>query len=222
MCGRFADISATEKVAKKLKLTTVKFSSIKPKHNIAPTQPVLVIKEDAQRSIDVMQWGLVPSWSKDPKNGARMINARSETLHEKPSFKGPFKNSRCLIPADGFYEWKKEGTGKQPYFIRKVNAEPFTFAGLWSHWNGPDGSELVTCTIITKEADDFMRPLHHRMPVIIEEEDYDSWLSRSVYKPEELRPFLDKSGLSEGWEAFAVSTRVNSPSYDDEQCHLPV
>ncbi|MCW5939539.1 MAG: SOS response-associated peptidase [Fimbriimonadaceae bacterium] len=156
-----------------------------PRYNIAPTQPVVAVASGPEAK--VLQWGLVPSWAKDPSIGARMINARAETVAEKPSFRTAFKRRRCLLPADGFYEWVGEKGHKQPFFLQ-VEPTPFAFAGLWEIWEGPDGY-LETCTIITTEANDAVRPIHDRMPVVIDQVDYGQWLDTAA-RPESLMPLL--------------------------------
>jgi putative SOS response-associated peptidase YedK len=157
-----------------------------PRYNIAPTQPVLAIPNDAKNTADFFVWGLIPSWSKDPTIGNKLINARGETVAEKPSFRGSFKYKRCLILADGFYEWKAESGAKTktPYFIHMKDRQPFAFAGLWDEWNSPDGGTLRTCTIITTEPNELMSTLHSRMPVILDAKDYDQWLDPAPQTPE--------------------------------------
>lgn len=218
MCGRFALTASADKLENRFKLKMTRPFAVRPRFNIAPSQPVLAVVEDPVRKFEIMQWGLVPSWSKDPFSLRRMINARRETLFEKPTFKGLIKTSRCLIPADGFYEWQTTASAKQPFFIRPVSGETAAFAGLWSHWTGRDGSEIVSCTIITQDADEFMKPIHDRMPVVIREEDYDVWLSRSCYRPLDLDPIFGRSRRLDGWESYPVSAYVNAPTHDDIHC----
>lgn len=218
MCGRFSDTSEPEKISRILRILSPKLAKRKPRYNIAPSQPVTAV---IQSGVEFLTWGLVPSWAKDPAIGARMINARSETLKEKPSFKGPFKNSRCLIIADGFYEWKQEEKRKQPYYIRLKSHEPFTFAGLWSRWAGGDGSEILSCSIITTQANDLLKPIHERMPVILEREHYDEWLDPRNYNTETLSKRL-RAYPDELMEAYPVTTYVNKPENNDAQCIKPL
>ena len=177
MCGRFAFYSPGE-------ATTALFGAqtevaIEARFNIAPTQFVAAIRdaEEGGREVSMLRWGLVPFWAKDPSIGNRMINARSETVAEKPSYRNAYRKRRCLILADGFYEWRKEGSGKTPYYISTSDSTPFAFAGLWEMWNSKETDEsLQTTTIITAAANDFMTSLHHRMPVILTPETADRWM----------------------------------------------
>lgn len=193
-----------------------------PRFNVAPTQPVLAIPNDGGNAADFFYWGLIPSWAKDPSIGNRLINARGETLAEKPAFRGAYKYHRCLIPADGFYEWKTQpGTKiKVPHFIRMKSGRPFALAGLWDEWHAPDGSTLRSCTIVTTTPNDLMAPIHNRMPVILHSNDYSEWLDTTPRKPESLNPLL-KAFPAELMEAYPVSTLVNSPANDRPECVLP-
>jgi len=194
-----------------------------PRFNIAPTQPVLVIPNDGSNKADFFQWGLIPFWAKDPSIGNRLINARGETLAEKPSFRGSYKYKRCLILTDGFYEWKAQpGTkSKTPYFIHLKDRQPFAFAGLWDEWHGPDGSQIRTCMIITTSPNDLMKSLHNRMPVILPSDSYEQWLNKTPQTPENLNPLI-KPYPSEKMNAYPVSTLVNSPQNDRAECVVPV
>jgi len=193
---------------------SLKFGSdvkLRASFNIAPTQSVpVVINEDGNRLI-TCRWGLIPPWSKDPSIGSRMINARAESLAEKPSFKGPFKKHRCLIVADGFYEWKKTESGKTPVYITRKDGRPLGFAGLYSDWRPAEGETIRTCTIVTTEPNELLEPIHNRMPVIIKPDDRDRWLDPDVSDPEKLTPLLAPypSGELDVWE---VSRTVNSPA----------
>ena len=176
MCGRFALRSSIKELAEALEAASVKIAEDRARYNIAPTQAVVVARDtdDDERELVHLKWGLVPAWAKDPAAvGARLINARSETVTEKPSFREAFRRRRCLIPTSGFYEWKREGARKQPYFFRMKTDEPFMFAGLWERWEGAagDGVTLETCTILTTMANEVLAPVHDRMPVIIAPED---------------------------------------------------
>jgi putative SOS response-associated peptidase YedK len=167
----------------------------------------------------MLHWGLVPRWSKDPEIGSRMINARSETVAEKNSFKSAFRKRRCLILADGFYEWQRNQSGsgpKQPYYLRLSTGGPFAFAGLWEHWEG-ESREINSATIITTEANDLMQKIHHRMPVILQPEHYGDWLDTSVEESDELLQLL-ASYPSDEMEAYPISTYVNKPDNNDSKC----
>lgn len=193
-----------------------------PRYNIAPSQPVLAIPNDERSAADFFIWGLIPMWAKDPSIGARLINARSETLAEKPSFRGSFKYKRCLILADGFYEWKTVAGKKTkiPYYIHMNDRRPFAFAGLWDSWESPDGSNLKTCTIITTEPNELMATLHNRMPAILHPRDYAKWLDPSPQTPESLLPIL-KPYPADAMTAYPVSTLVNKPENDSPELIVP-
>jgi putative SOS response-associated peptidase YedK len=195
----------------------------KPRFNISPTQPVLALQNGNNYIADYFTWGLIPSWAKDPSIGSRLINARAETLAEKPSFRGGYKYKRCLIFADGFYEWKSEpGTKiKVPHFIRLKSGLPFTFAGLWDEWHAPDGSTIKSCTIITTEPNALMSRLHDRMPVILPPAAHRQWLEPTPQKPEALQPLLVPYPAEE-MIAYPVSTLVNSPANDRAELVVPV
>ena len=218
MCGRYTQTQSIEKIIKRFGLPSSQ-SRLKPQYNIAPSQkaPILISNESGKRSLDMFTWGLIPSWAKDPSIGSRMINARAETLAKKASFKQPLKRTRCLIPADGFYEWKKDPTGrtKTPMRIVLKSGELFVFAGLWDTWKDPEGKEIRSYTIITTNAIDVLKPIHDRMPVILKPEDEDAWLNpgMDVMKLMDLlKPYLGKM------EAYPVSKLVNSPRNDTVEC----
>src|SRR5690606_7874863 len=159
-------------------------------YNVAPSQDVLVIGlRLGARAAALHRWGLIPSWAKDPSIGYKMINARAETVHERPAYRGPFRSRRCLIPADGLYEWKREGKRKQPYRFLMKDEKPFAFAGLWDEWRGPDGQTIRSCTIITTEPNELLATVHDRMPVILPPDAYDEWLDPRT-KPDRLRALL--------------------------------
>ena len=221
MCGRFTLTADQDSFEDRFSLTGFDLGWV-PSFNIAPTQEVLTVTNDgSENRPELMRWGLVPSWTKDPKIGNRMINARSETLTEKPSFRTAFKRRRCLIPADGFYEWTREGKAKKPMLITANPGGLFAFAGLWETWKQPDGSWLLTCAIITTSANEFMTSIHDRMPVILPREFEASWLD-----PEE----RDTAMLSElllpydtdRMEGYEVSTLVNSPRNNFPEVIEPV
>ena len=223
MCGRFSQKTNLKKFAAKLNITGSRIPELIPRYNIAPSQEVAVIIQEkgAQPAIELLKWGLVPSWAKDPAIGNSMINARAETLAIKPSFRGPLRKQRCLIPADGFYEWKKEGRSKTPYYIHLKSGQPFAFAGLWSHWRGPDGRELRSFTIITTGPNDLIRSIHDRMPVILSEDAEKYWLDPAQDNSKDILSALSPYPAGE-LEAYPVSTLVNSPANDRPECIAPV
>ena len=220
MCGRFSLSTAIDLLAEHFEITEMPENFMK-RYNIAPTQPVVVISTHPERRLDFFRWGLIPSWAKDPSIGNRIINARAETIAEKPSFKRSFKKRRCLILADGFFEWKKEGKVKMPIHIRLKSKEPFAFAGLWDIWHSPDGEVIPSCTIITCEPNSLLKKFHHRMPVILTPDSYDAWLDHKIEDTDELLKLL-KPYSAKSMEAFEVSTVVNSPARDLPECILPI
>jgi putative SOS response-associated peptidase YedK len=192
---------------------------IPPSYNVAPTQQVATVLEDeGGRRLEMLRWGLVPSWADDPEIGARMINARSETAPEKPSFRMAFRGRRCLIPADGFYEWKRENGGKQPYYFRMQDGRPFAFAGLWESWQKCDG-DLRTCAILTTRASSVLQGIHDRMPVILPCDAYDAWLDPDADREELGELMIPYPGAD--LETYPVSRFVNSPRNNDERCIEP-
>lgn len=193
-----------------------------PRFNIAPTQPILAIPNDDKFTADFFVWGLIPMWAKDPNIGSRLINARAETLPEKPAFRGSLKYKRCLILADGFYEWKTvEGKkSKTPFFIHMKDRKPFAFAGLWDSWNSPEGSQIKSTTIITTEPNELMSLLHNRMPVILHPRDYDKWLNPSPQTPDQLMPLL-KPFPADAMDAYPVTPLVNKPVNDIPELVVP-
>ena len=212
MCGRYTLKTPINVLAERFEIEEYP-SSIAPNYNTAPTQEVAaVVEEDEKRKLEVFHWGLIPSWAKDPGIGNKMINARAETVSEKPSFRSAFKKRRCLILADGFYEWQKTDNGKQPYHIKMADGSPFAFAGLWEIWK--DEEEIRSCTIITTEANNLMDEIHHRMPVILHPEDYDVWLEPD-FDEKELLTSLLKPYPADAMEAYPVSRRVNKPSNNE-------
>lgn len=189
-----------------------------PRYNIAPTQMVPVVANDGQQRISYFQWGLVPSWAKDPSIGNRMINARAETLAEKPSFRAAYRRRRCLVLANGFYEWQSEPgqRAKTPMAIRLRSGEAFAFAGLWELWR-PDDTPLLTCTIITTEPNALVAPIHNRMPVILPRSAYAVWLDPAEREPRDLQALLAPYPAAE-MLAYPISTRVNNPANDEPVC----
>lgn len=212
MCGRYTLRTPVDTLAEQFDLDEYP-STLTASYNIAPTQEVAtVVEEDDKRKLEMFHWGLIPSWAKDPQIGNRMINARAETVHEKPSFRSAFKARRCLILADGFYEWQKTHNGKQPFYIHMKDGSPFAFAGLWETWK--NGEELRSCAIITTDANDLMNEIHHRMPVVLHPENYGVWLDPDFDETDPLKDLL-KPFPSEEMEAYMVSRRVNKPSNNE-------
>lgn len=218
MCGRFTLTANAEAIQAAFNVQTIN-AELLPRYNIAPTQPVAVVLSNGERHLEMFRWGLIPFWAKDPAIGNRMINARAETVAEKPSFKTPLKHKRCLVVSDGFYEWRKEESGKTPMYIRLASGEPFAFAGLWDTWSKQD-EPLNSCTIITTAPNEFMAPIHNRMPAILTPEAIDVWLDPSETNPERLLPLLHPYP-AELMTAHAVSRLVNSPANDVPACIEP-
>ena len=218
MCGRFTQRKSPRTIAKAFKLDDLPLFA--PRYNIAPTQPIATVirtSHDNNRHFRLFKWGLIPSWAKDPSIGNGMINARSETAATKPSFRSAFKRRRCLVIADGFYEWQQQEKGKQPYFIHMKDDRPFTFAGLWEHWQDPNGNEVDSCTILTTQANSLMEPIHDRMPVILPPNRYDLWLDPDVQRPVEVSPLL-RPYDQDDMMAYPVSKLVNKPANDAPDC----
>jgi putative SOS response-associated peptidase YedK len=218
MCGRFTFTQLDETVANLFGLAQV--PQLPPRYNIAPTQPaptVLQTSPNSPREFRLLYWGLIPSWAKDAKISSKLINARAETVTEKPAFRSAFKKRRCLILADGFYEWQQQDGKKQPFYFRLQEGKPFAFAGLWEHWDNPEGESIDSCTIITTEANDVLRPIHDRMPVILEPENYDQWLDPQLQKAELIQPLL-RPYPTEEMTVSPVSTKVNNPKNDSPDC----
>lgn len=214
MCGRFTLFTDPEHLAERFQ-ASLPADELRPRYNAAPTQQLPVILNDGPPAIQLLQWGLVPFWAKDPAIGSRMINARCETLTEKPAFRTAFKKRRCLVLADGFYEWQKTPDGKQPMRITLAAGEPFAMAGLWESWNAPDGSPLRTFTIITGEPNELVAPIHNRMPAILLPEHEAIWLDNAAEPAiwqDILRPYP-----AERMTAYPVSRRVNFVGNDDAE-----
>lgn len=222
MCGRFALFALSQSLAEEFGVSAL--PSGPPRYNIAPSQSVPAVRAGAAGSgpeIAFLRWGLIPSWAKDPVVGNRLINARSETAREKPSFRNAFKRRRCLIPASGFYEWQRKERGKQPYFVRMRDGRLFALAGLWDRWQGGETGAVETFTILTTEANDVLAPIHDRMPVIVPATEYARWLDPALRETDSLMPLLAPFPPGE-MVAYPVSPRVNSPSTDDERCIAPL
>ena len=220
MCGRYNLTLPPEEIAAHFGLANVPEAT--PRYNIAPTQDVLAIVpvENGERAAVFFRWGLIPSWSKEIKIGDRLINARAETVAEKPAFRSAFRKRRCLIPATGFYEWQKRDGFKQPYHVHRVDDQPFCFAGLWEHWENT-GQSIQSCTILTTAANDLMAPIHDRMPVILPADAFAAWLDHRISDPVRLKPLLQACS-KEHLVAERISTRVNSPAHDDPACIKPI
>jgi putative SOS response-associated peptidase YedK len=220
MCGRFTLRAPASVLAEQFALFEV--PPFTPRFNIAPSQPVPVVRLapeqlDPRRELVWLRWGLIPSWAKDRTIGNRMINARAETVAEKPAFRAALRRRRCLVAADGFYEWQRTGKRKQPYFIRLRDDRPFAFAGLWESWEGPDCVQIESCTLLTTEPNELMRPIHNRMPVILLAQHYQQWLDTTVQEPEQLLPLFRPYPAGE-MTAEPVSTFVNSPANEGPEC----
>jgi putative SOS response-associated peptidase YedK len=224
MCGRFVQNSPFETLKKNFNIPTSD-SDIIPNYNVAPTQKILsIVKHDNENKLVKLHWGLVPFWVKDISIGSRMINARAETVAEKPSFRNAFRKRRCLIPADGFYEWKGEKGNKKPYYVSIPSGEPFAFAGLWETWTDKESDEesvYKSCTIITTEASKSIRGIHHRMPVILDPEVYEKWLNVDIQDLEELQIIIN-DGIIHEMSFYPVSKLVNSVKNNDPNCIKPV
>jgi len=222
MCGRYTLKTPVERLSEKFQFQQI--IPLKPRYNIAPSQSVAVVRllpDDTDRKLAMLRWGLLPAWVKDPTKVQQPINAKAETAAEKPMFRDAFKRRRCLVPADGFYEWKQEGERKQPVYIRMKDGEPFAIAGLWEHWEGEDGQVIESCTLLTTEPNDLLAPIHNRMPVILDPKNYELWLDPDVLEPDKLRPLLHPNP-SEPITYYSVNLRVNNPKYDDPLCLEPL
>jgi len=196
---------------------------LEPRYNIAPTQETLVVRrlpESTSREAARLRWGLIPSWAKDSAIGSRLINARSESAAEKPAFRRAFRQRRCLVPTDGFYEWQHGGARRQPFLIRLLKPKPFALGGLWETWTNPAGETLETFTILTTAANDVVRPLHDRMPVILDPRSFDLWLDPALRDPERLKPLL-RPFPADALVAVPVSPMVNDPHNEGAQCLEP-
>lgn len=220
MCGRFTLTAELGRLEARFAFRAGDLH-YSPSYNLAPGQPVLAVIGDDHNRAGYLRWGLVPSWAKQPAIGNRLINARVETVAEKPSFRRALRRRRCLILADGFYEWRRSENRRQPMYIRLQGHQPFAFAGLWEVWRDAAGTPLYTCTILTTTANTVLQPLHDRMPVILDAAVEALWLDRSVTTPQDLLPVLHPYA-AEAMEAYAVSTQVNSPRHNFPACIAPV
>ncbi len=224
MCGRFTNKAKPEQIKTEFKVGAKNPNLFQPRFNVAPAQMIDVVFEpETERILSQLKWGLIPSWAKEAEIGNRMINARAETLQEKPSFREAFKSRRCIIPASGFYEWQRKNTGgKQPFYFYLIDKEVFGFAGLWETWiDKTTGEELETCTIITTEANEVLKPVHERMPVILKPESYDEWLDAKVKDTDKLQELLKPYPAKE-MASHAVSRSVNIPDTDSPELITPL
>ena len=222
MCGRFTLTTPADVLAEVYQIEDR--PPLTPRFNIAPTQPVAAVRADGGgRRCDMLSWGLVPFWADDAAIGHRLINARADGVAAKPSFRAAFKKRRCLVLADGFYEWQKipGSKQKQPFYIRLRDHRPFAFAGLWEHWEGKDGSAVDSCTIITTDPNELIKPIHDRMPVILAPEVHGAWIDPENQNPAALRQLLLPYPAGE-MEAYAIGTKVNRPAYDAPDCIDPL
>jgi putative SOS response-associated peptidase YedK len=221
MCGRFTLSAPSEEIATIFGVAEV--PDLPPRYNVAPSQMVAAVRvgpESGVREFILLHWGLVPAWARDPAIGNKLINARSETVAEKASFKGAFRSRRCLVLADGFYEWKRSDRGKQPFHVRMRDQRPFAFAGLWERWTRGD-APIESCTILTTDANEAVGAIHRRMPVILHPTDWAAWLDPDNQDTDALQRML-RAFPAEGMSAQAVSTAVNTPRNDSPACVEPV
>jgi putative SOS response-associated peptidase YedK len=223
MCGRFGLTADLSEILQRFRVSRPNAESTAwtPRYNIAPTQTVIVVGDDGQRYLTHMRWGLIPSWTKDPAIGNRMINARAETVTTRPAFRTALRKRRCLVVATGFFEWQQRPRGKQPYYLALKSREPFGFAGLWDAWTSPDGEEIRSCTIITVDANELLLPIHDRMPVILTPEAEAVWLDPAIQEPAQLLPLLT-SYPAEGMTLYPVRIRVNNPTHEGPECVEPL
>lgn len=221
MCGRFVTVIPADEL--KAIFDLIERPQLEPRYNIAPTQNVGVIRNLGDHNqLDHLKWGLVPSWSKDPSKGASLINARSETVADKPSFRHAIKKNRCIIPVSGFYEWSHAGTEKHPHFIHMVDKAPMCLAGIWEHWKSPDGTDVIeTFSILTTSANKLVSALHERMPVILPPDTYGLWLDRNLQDPHHLEHFYSPFP-DELMTYYKVPDLVNNPKFDSPACIIKV
>jgi len=216
VCGRFTLSTAADILQQLFEIDAGPMPELAARYNIAPTQDVAVVRaaDGGAREMVLARWGLIPFWAREPDIGSRLINARLETAADKPAFRSAFAARRCLLPADGFYEWAKADGAKQPYLFRLQSGGPFGLAGLWDRWRFPDGQTIDTCTILTTEADEVVAPVHPRMPVIVGRASYGAWLDPSNRRADAVRGLV-AGGAGEMLVGYTVSRRVNTPTADD-------
>ncbi|MEA5573322.1 SOS response-associated peptidase [Calothrix sp. UHCC 0171] len=231
MCGRYTLTQSAKAISEYFGIPDI--PNFKPQYNIAPTQLVLAVLHGSDSDLNVdnsvcnkrilqqLRWGLIPPWAKDKSMGAKLINARSETVAEKPSFRAAFKRRRCLLVTDGFYEWQRQDGKQQPFYFRLQNQQLFAFAGLWEQWQSPEGEQIKSCTILTAIANEMIQPIHERMPVILQPEDYDLWLDVQVPDLKMLKPLLQPLS-AESMTAYPVSALVNNVRNNHPECIMPV
>ena len=221
MCGRYVLKAALPEIARMLGMDID--LALEPRYNIAPTSsvPACRVEEPDNRQLTLMHWGLIPPWAKKLDSSYRMINARAETIAEKPSFRSAFRHRRCLIPADGYYEWKSVQGRKQPYYFSMKDGNPFCFAGLWERWQPADGAPVESCTIITTDANAVGAEIHHRMPVILSPDDYAPWLDPRTTESSQLLPLLQPFS-PQAMSVYPVSTLVNNARLDEPRCITPL
>ncbi|HEX8702677.1 MAG TPA: SOS response-associated peptidase [Myxococcaceae bacterium] len=218
MCGRVTVQTSAADLAREFALTSVRAGLDRPRFNLAPTQLMPVVVNDGQRVLDAYRWGLIPSWAKDAAIGNKLINARCETVSEKPSFRSAFKRRRCLVLVDGWYEWKQTTKPKTPFFFHRKDRKPLALAGLWEEWTAPDTGELMrTCALITTGPNALMEPIHDRMPVILSSGAQELWLRPEALEPSVLQPLLVPFA-EDALDAYEVARVVNSPSNDVPAC----
>ena len=220
MCGRFSLTADLGELARRFEFDGNRLD-LEPNYNVAPTQNVLTVVGGENRRGGFMRWGLIPHWAKNASIGSRMINARAETVAQRPAFRSAFRRRRCLVLADGFYEWQRAGSVKKPMRMIMESGEPFAFAGLWAMWRDQDGNKVPSCTIITTEANDLLRPIHHRMPVILPREMEEFWLDRDMQDAGALENALT-AYPPELMQTYQVSTLVNSARNNGPQVVEPV
>jgi putative SOS response-associated peptidase YedK len=226
MCGRFTNLMSYRKLVELYRVTEPEIGpgepepELKPRYNVAPSQlcPVVRLNAEGGRELAMLRWGLIPAWAEDPKIAYSTINARAETVHEKPAFRAAFRKRRCLVPADGFYEWKAMGEAKQPFRITMKGGEPFAMAGLWERWD-KSGDAIESFTIIVTQGNAVLKPIHDRMPVILHPDTWDAWLAS---KDTAIPMALLQSYPAAGMTAYPVSKRVNSPRNDDPEVIEPL
>jgi putative SOS response-associated peptidase YedK len=220
MCGRYAITSAPEAI--RALFGFAEQPNFPPRHNVAPTQPIPVVRlTEGERHFALVRWGFVPSWVKDPRGFSLIINARGESVLDKPAFRNAMRRRRCLVPADGFYEWKADGSRKRPHFIRPRGGGPLAFAGLWECWMGPNGEEVETACIVTTTSNRALRDLHERMPVVIPEEAFDLWLD-CAHVDAEVAAALITPAPDDLFEFYEVSTAVNRTANDSAELIAPL
>jgi putative SOS response-associated peptidase YedK len=220
MCGRYWLKSEKKVIINEFNIYEV-LTDVKPDYNITPSRNVLCVTKNGNNKLVSMRWGLIPHWAKDEKIGFRTINARADTLAEKPTFLKPFQSQRCLIVADGYYEWRKQGAQKTPLAFQLKSHKPFGFAGLYDRWQSPNNDIIVSCTIVTTEPNKLTTPIHNRMPAILSSKAYDVWLDKNIHDLQKLLSLLVPYN-SEEMEAYEVSSMVNSPQNNNPNLIKPV